>query len=438
MSDDILAAQAFLDEMTPILEKAERNEEQQRRCRGSAFHIADYAVRGYEVPLNRILGDLLAPRGPHGQREQFLQIFLELVAPDLLVGETHNWVVRLNHPTTAGRYVDLALFSKNEIAVYIESKPWAVEGDDQLEDYANDLLSLRHNHKRLLFLPGTALRKPQTLTQKTRDLLGKQFISVPFQYSDTEPSIVQWLELCALASEADIVRLFIRDLAEYLRSQFPSPEAKLMSNDPFVLEMLPRVRNSKSYMETVFRVAQLADNVKKTVTMEFLYKLDRQIKTTKPGWAVKNDFKTFNVGEQRFLFRKESWPEDWGICLEMWKPNFRDFCIGFRCPSEAKDRESFHAATDDNRAVIRNVLEKPLRDIGNIQKMLPIWPAWCWLPAPFQIWQDDAFLLVAELESMADGRTAPNTFADWFLSLANAAESKIDEMLNEHSHRTIA
>lgn len=69
----------FLDSVVPVLDAAERTDGIFRRKLGSAFRIADYTVGGYEVPVNRILGDLLDPRGRDGQRHTFLELFLEMV-----------------------------------------------------------------------------------------------------------------------------------------------------------------------------------------------------------------------------------------------------------------------------------------------------------------------------------------------------------------------
>ena len=65
---------AFLDEMVPVVDSAERSVALLRRKFGIAFRIAEYSVRGQEVPLNRILGDLLDPRGSHGREFRVSQI----------------------------------------------------------------------------------------------------------------------------------------------------------------------------------------------------------------------------------------------------------------------------------------------------------------------------------------------------------------------------
>ena len=180
MKVDVCTARTFLDAMAPLLKAAERSEAMLRRRLGTAFRIAEYAVRGYEVPLNRIIADLLDPRGPHGQGPTFLKLFLARLVPDLTINDSKQWSVVPNHrivvtsqKTRRDRYVDIALFEgASAAAIYIESKPWALEGFEQLRDYAVDLLDRSDEQKRLLFLPGMADRKQQTLTPEIEQELG--------------------------------------------------------------------------------------------------------------------------------------------------------------------------------------------------------------------------------------------------------------------------
>jgi hypothetical protein len=342
----------------------------------------------------------------------------------------------VNHPTRKGRYVDIGIIRRNEIAIYIESKPWAMESDEQLEDYAADLLALTCQQKRLVFLPGTSDQEIKTLSPTTRNLLGKRLIRMPFQYSETASSIVQWLEQCAQICEAENVRLFITDLRDYLRGQFPSVEERFMCDDPFVLAMLPQVRNNESYMATIFKVALLAGELKRDLTASFFQDLADKLPARKAGWVVENNFRNINSSDgeqhQHLFFRAQSWPKHFAICLEG-RPVVREFCIGFRCPPETRVPNTLDAFTTNDRLIIRGALDQPLRTIGSVRAH-SWWPAWCYLPDPFQNWRDETFLLISGVHLMPDGRTAIDTFVEWFLFLANAVESKIDEIQASHNH----
>jgi hypothetical protein len=103
-------------------------------------------------------------------------------------------------------------------------------------------------HKRLLFLPGPANRSAQTLLNEQKEKLGNRFVTIPFQFKEHGPSIVQWLEQCAAACEAENVRLFIKDLAQYLRTEFSSGEVNFMNEDAFTSMMMPLVRKNKAHI----------------------------------------------------------------------------------------------------------------------------------------------------------------------------------------------
>ena len=177
----------LLDEMVPFMHEAKQAEASRRRL-GAAFRIADYTVAGYEVPLNRILADLLSPRGLHGQGDLFLKSFLDLLG--LADFSSERWRVILNYTTSRGRKPDIAMFLPGKIAIYIESKPWADEGADQLNDYAVDLLRQNEAHRVLVFLPGLASRQPSSLRADVKARLGS-LEKIPFQRSEDERSIVQ-------------------------------------------------------------------------------------------------------------------------------------------------------------------------------------------------------------------------------------------------------
>jgi PD-(D/E)XK nuclease superfamily protein len=138
LDEEAREALAFVDAMVPVLHVAERTDALLRRKIGTAFRIAKYAVNG-EVSLNQIFADLLNPRGSHGQGVVFLKLFVEMLPRKIRGEASEKWRVVPSHRTETGRYVDLALFCSTDLAIYIESKPWAEEGHKQLGDYAEDL-----------------------------------------------------------------------------------------------------------------------------------------------------------------------------------------------------------------------------------------------------------------------------------------------------------
>jgi len=447
VSDQIIEARNFLDAMVPLLQATEQSEAMLGRRLGTVFRIADYSVGGYEVPLNKIIADLLDPRGPHGQGGTFLKLFLEQVARDLSSYHLQDWTVIASFRTRAGRYVDIALFNGQSVAVYIESKPWAEEGYQQLQAYAVDLVAQPHEQKWLLFLPGTADREPVTLTPEFR--IDPRFKIISFQSFSEKPSIVRWLEQCAGACEADNVRIFIRDLAKYLDAEFPNnSERKSVSDDPFTMALLDTVLKNRHHIELVFRFERMAPELKRTVAHNFINELKRELEAKKPGWIVENEFEDFERRYQMLTIRKPLWPKNWGLGLSMWGPHFREFIIGFFCPSKQKHLQEegldlkTPLARPDELARIHEVLTNPLIAIGGKAGAIDEWwPAYCYLPTrpPLRNWDEaQTFLLLAGLEKMPDGSTALDKFVDWFNDLANAVEKCVDSRTLSHVRKTVS
>ena len=90
---------ALLDAMLPVMRAAEQTDLLLRRKLGTAFRIADYAVGGNEVPLNKILANLLSPQGTHGQGDLFLRRFLEFLPLGKAEDFSGKWHVVPNYPT---------------------------------------------------------------------------------------------------------------------------------------------------------------------------------------------------------------------------------------------------------------------------------------------------------------------------------------------------
>ncbi len=427
--------------MVPLLPAVERSEAMLRRRLGTVFRIADYSVRGYEVPLNKIIAELLDPRGSHGQEGAFLKLFLRQAAPDLSSLQIQDWMVAPSFRTRNGRYVDIALFNGQNAAIYIESKPWAEEGDQQLQDYAFDLDARSQEQRWLLFLPGMAGRVPETLTPELKRQLSSRLKIVPYQHCGDRPSIVRWLEECAEACEADNVRTFVRDLAKYLDDKFPNnSERNPVSDDPFTVAMLDSVLKNGHHMELVLRFERMAPEVRRTVARNFINELTRQLEAKNPHWRVENHFKNFTQKWEEYLaFSKAVWPKGWALGLSMESNNYGDFIIGFYCPSKRQHliEEGLDAKTPlaqpEDVARIHELLANPLNAIGEGAKANPWWPAYCYLPSrpPLRNWDEPrTFLLLAGLENMPDGSTAVDKFVEWFQDLASKVEKCIDEIVS--------
>jgi hypothetical protein len=443
INEEARATLAFLDAMVPVLHVAERTDALLRRKMGTAFRIAKYTVND-EVSLNQIFADLLNPRGTHGQGVVFLKFFVEMLPVDIRIDAPDEWLVVPSHRTTKGRYVDLALFHSNDVAIYIECKPWAEEGQEQLNDYARDLLDCMAQQKILVFVPGQQEREPETLSESLKRKLGETgYCKIPFQGGGDKPSIVHWLERCAAASGAENVRLFISDLRQFLCDEFGNENEESMTHDPFVSMLKDHVRENKDRLKIVLSLEPLARELRKDIPIKFLRdlgeRLERELGSNWVADAKEFDKEFDNPGKFRKLWlRKKQWPDCWGIALENEVAGFADFIIGFCCPSLPKHLKELdkptEVASEDDKRRIHEVLETPLRQIGRSIRQSEWWPAWVYLPDPFTNWNTGKTLvLLSGLERLPGGRTASDSFVEWLNLLAKTVESEIDKIVAQHS-----
>jgi hypothetical protein len=179
------------------LDAAESADRELRLKVGAAFNVFDW-IRPKENELSDILRDLLDPQGSHGQGEIFLQLALnelfKLPSATKPAEFAHPIVIR-EAPTYDGRRIDLLIGATSRLlSLAIENKPWAEEGDDQLEAYAT-YLRQRYGDQSfcLIFLHGPNI-EPQSLKAETRRRLESEtrFQTIPY-YSLSGSSLHRWI-----------------------------------------------------------------------------------------------------------------------------------------------------------------------------------------------------------------------------------------------------
>lgn len=219
-----------------------RDEVFQLHKRETDRHLAtDFNVFTYiphdELNLSHVIADLLNPEGGHGQGTVFLNVFLEILRSSeaaeadlprqalvsLLKGPIY--AVRLDvgreRPTdlieSSRRRIDIVL-TINGAALAIENKPRAYDQDAQIEAYCKHLEKKCKEKYVIVYLSGDG-KSPATSslsTTRRRELLrtGHYFeISYAKEFRN-------WLERCRKECEAEKVRSFLRDFADYVVQDF--------------------------------------------------------------------------------------------------------------------------------------------------------------------------------------------------------------------------
>ena len=186
------------------------------------FNVISEFIRPNENRLSDIIACLLDANGSHGQQGKFLDAFLRcLFEPDRvaeLSGKQRQ--VRREDPTyyndeNQHRRIDITIDFK-DVGIGIENKPWAGEGDGQLEAYYSHLRRKYKNKEfRLVFITPDG-RNPK--------FINKGLIEEDKLYClSYRSNILEWIEECWQLCESDRFRWFLRDFREYIHNAFPLP-----------------------------------------------------------------------------------------------------------------------------------------------------------------------------------------------------------------------
>ncbi|MDF2809224.1 MAG: hypothetical protein K0S56_255 [Microvirga sp.] len=192
-----------LEQRRPIIEAQRAGAELYGAPSFSPIHLLDPG----ETTLSRVIGELLDPRGSHGQGLLFLNEFLG--ALELPRVDTLDWVrVRTEVPTPAGRRIDLVI-ETGALIVAIENKPWAGQSKDQLADYRSTLDKLATGKStHLVFIS----------QQEEKTAIGK-VLRLPY-YSNDGACFGSVLNKSLERIKAARVRDFVADLNSYLNAHF--------------------------------------------------------------------------------------------------------------------------------------------------------------------------------------------------------------------------
>lgn len=202
-----------------------------------------------ETDLSRILADLLDPRGSHAQGTLFLDAFInelrlhpENILPDqdscggIGKADIPPMTERTNVSTefsceSAGR-VDILLEDSTK-SIVIENKPWASDGKDQLQRYANYLSRKTQNNGQWLIVYLSDSEPGENSIDRQN----------PSRQHIVQMDFTQLGELLAEAAkqaQAPAVRVFVEAFAKYLLHNIAG---KPEMTDPLILSLICRSEN---------------------------------------------------------------------------------------------------------------------------------------------------------------------------------------------------
>lgn len=268
------------------------------------FRIFDY-LRTDEMGLSTCIASLLDPNGKHGQGSVFLDAFLKnIAAEEDWATNTKDCRVSTEKQANGQRRIDIFLELPNGV-VGIENKPWASCQDSQLADYANYIESFSGSKNWLLVFLSNRDPENRSITQARREELENDGRFVQRNYRE----IIDWLEVCSCKSRASVVRVFIEELAKFIRTNI-NGEVE-MSDEK---EITSAVLKTPETLGSAFQVVKAIGGIKKELLKKFHEDLNSGLKKenliladwSMESWQAYTGFNVqFDNSEQKLYLRFE-------------------------------------------------------------------------------------------------------------------------------------
>lgn len=368
---------SLIADLTPRLEEANTAQQQRARTEGSAFNLVDWFRNG-EIGLSELFRELLDPRGQHGQDSLFLALFLKRFGfSESWIGACANAVVRKEALTRLNRRIDLLIEVDGMGVIGIENKPWAIEQDEQLDDYADHLHELAADDAHLLYLSGDG-SEPLTLQRHSMMRDDNRFRTIPYA-GKRGPTLQAWAADCAQNATAPKMQALLKDLELWLArmgdhsthtESGPAAEAAR-----FLVDAL-REESGSATIRAAFAIRdslpQVINSVYDNLAARVCEKLrDEGFPDAEPApMSLRPDEKYGAIG-----WRLPSWPTAIAVKLEFQDRNWRNPVFGIWAPGSGPSLEDY--VTSDLRSRLEAECSS-LQRLGKVQTS-PEWPRWVWM-----------------------------------------------------------
>lgn len=291
------------------------------------FRIFDY-LRTDEMGVSQCIADLLDPNGKHGQGSVFLDAFLRNLGPSATWATSGElFKVSTEEQANGQRRIDIYLQFGNGI-IGIENKPWAGDQDQQLSDYADHLRKAAGvNNWLLIYLSNRDPSESSIKKDKLKNLIdSNQFIQCDYAM------VIEWLEACAYKAKALVVRIFIEELAKFIRMDI---NGELDMSEEHEINNI--ICQSPSNLSSAFQILKAMDGVKKELLNKFRSELESRLGMNgmKLGWGLEN-WQAYSG----FIVQFGEFPQSLNLRFEFDQTNLSAFFWGIaRCDKDYKDSQ---------------------------------------------------------------------------------------------------
>lgn len=415
----------------------------ERKKGGKDFNLAALAIRN-ETALNAIIANFLDPMGDHGQETLFLEAFLKLLGlpNELISSHDGRWSVSTEVEILTGR-IDICLVLPRKARIYIESKPWAGEGDAQLARYQRDLRDGNHNepYKKLVFMswPGNT-----GLTQDKESKLKVDLLPFHTGSHATSESVIGWLSAVELETTPPKLRIFRDDLVTFLRTRIGSDGSYLNWRESHMTNaFLENFEEHPELVELAFRMRhvtpEIEDRIYDKLVDEIVLKLEGA--PTLNDWTISKGKVVVGIARKiDIALQHKSWidlPVGIGISFDEDRRQKGFVGVFFRHTAQegSAPSASVHLAIRDGKDHISRLKEK-CRDVLHKISVRPgsqgDWPAYAYLSnqaAQLKDFTNKTYLEIHSDKAVFSGQTAAAYVANQLVALALASKETIDSIL---------
>lgn len=343
----------LLDELFKKIEKHEKETQK----KGGYFNIFNILkLTTSEVGLHGILlTELLSPKGKHGQKSLFLELFLKKVGYSNLFNDLIKIKVEPEKPIgeigenlEKGGRIDIFISNRNTCLI-IENKINAGDQEKQLVRYDNYAAKEYRSYEVIyLTLFGTAANK-NSITKKDKSLVKYKQISY-------KTEIKEWLEECASKLENK------NSVKEIILQYISVIKGLTHQNENEMDEIIKKTIISKSeYIKTAFEISNSINVLKQEILKTFYKKLNDKLS----NYKVETDISSLGVKDSAIKISNGKW-KNHTILIYFWD-NYSDIIIGID-----GDKSSINK-------LVKSFLFEPLNDLGIGERIDKLNENWIWV-----------------------------------------------------------
>lgn len=262
----------FFTSLGARMKSARAKEREQDRLHAKRFNAFNY-LHTDELALSQIIADLLDPDGPHGQGAGFLERFQNLVGSDrwpadgdVGAGDFGAKVVR-ERMTHGGGFLDISVElrspGREPACIAIENKPYAADGEGQIEHYLEFLKREYGERFLLIYLSSHGGMPSETSLPRhvCKDGLAVMSFCPDAPAGDDEDALplrlpfalTDWLQDCRRLCNVERLRWFLHEFEMFCHQTFGgivTTQSEQKEVGDFILASDDNVRTALAVIDT--------------------------------------------------------------------------------------------------------------------------------------------------------------------------------------------